>query len=198
MPDEVAKMGATFAEHHARSSALDAYLVAGETEGTGSKIIVAATQLVRFPAEKEIPNYGQTENFFAQSFIVDPMANRDYYREFAKYFQFLSGVTPVRFGLDNSRSGVAENARVLFRTEAKCWLGTEQDLPPRPKHSTIASLESRWFGHRRSNLTVNRTQTGWSGEVAMGRLQAKDTRICSDELWMGTALAQTINLEAKV
>lgn len=193
-PDEISKMGAPTALQleepllSVQLAAPDERLCLGEA---------ATVTTVLYEPPESIPDYGRLPYLN----MIEPGANKDYYRELAAYKLERCRVAGLRFALTNSGSRTAHDVRLeasLIESNVQAFLYDEYEIPVSPASSFLARSLGTPVGALNPDLTVEQLPGNWRVVAEFGKCQPKQLVFTSDVLYIGGASSGTIELECKI
>lgn len=196
-PDEIARMGANTAARR-QVPTLDLQFANRQTgEGLGQEITMESVVL-NMPDHSEIPDLGSKTSRF---FLSEPMANSDYYREYADFFSERAFFHPVRFLLRNTGPVLLTNARLFISVanESELSFCTEEDLPDSPrKFHSISPLSEYSFGDTRTTyINIESHDDHCEISILFGNIQP-GAASRSHDLYIGSAKTQHMVIEGLV
>lgn len=206
-PEEIARMGVVGTGFSTRPSAK--LLVIDRSLGKpleGDPVTIDKPTWIDVPPPDEIPDYapgiGPNISTGLRAVVrqVDPLANRDYYRELATYAQ--TGLCfPVCLALENSGEVVIHDANLQFELDDSGRIFefmSSADRPPQPQSSTLLNLPDVANFH--SDVIVRREGGRWKVLGNFGKVQPGTSVRLSDDLLVGcrSSLPQTVSIRGSV
>jgi len=198
-PDEIARMGAV-ATARSGQPVLEFEFSDPETrERFGSKADLVSKSL-EFPRSTSIPLYGEAnETPWGISIgSMDPMRNRDYYRELAAYLRDSTYLCSIGIALNNPSTNVAEDAIVTLTANANGFsMLHPNDVPHRP--TTMLFLG----GRPRAPLQAQRVEVSKFGSrfqvrALIGNVQPGTTGWAIEPFLVGSRESMTIPVEVEI
>lgn len=201
-PDEIARMGQALGEHLRPRPLLVPRI------GTGSDwtdfveaVNFEATKPI-LPDIKRLPDYSPPE---ATGPLGVPMyiglthTNRSFYRERAEYLRFHAKLRPVRFVLRNEGTALASGVKLVSELidpnhSIELVLGSDQPEVARREWLPFDSIRPNSALVKLPDVEVIRTHAGWTIVAHFGKIQAKDTTVTSEQLFVGVTQSRRIEL----
>jgi len=199
-PDEVSRMGsdailATGAEPRLSVDLGDAR--SGTLAGGVVSIVVLNLEI---PEEGEIPDYKEAGK---AAITLDYLthANRNFYRELAKYVRETEQVRGFNVAVENSGDVVANGVRVIFETEDSAGrVIFKRRKPAYPEAKQLGYLLPQVaIPHARGpEIEIERAGAIWRIEIPIGKIQAKDRVWRRSRLYIGARESIDFTLHARV
>ena len=191
LPDEIARMGSSDNGEIKKLPKLKAYIVSGEHDEIQLDSIDQTVMLAKTPGKDEFPKYGEP-NYPPQfrhltiSSSLPGGKNKDYYSEFSEYFRQIQSFFAIKIGVKNDGNLVARDVRVVAdfqRLPEGSDVIHERHIPDRPKAETnfsyIHNIKRVPAIH---HLSVKTIPEGYRANFDFGKLQSKDSLVCSERL----------------
>jgi hypothetical protein len=193
LPDEIASMGSSDNGEVKKSPKLKAFIVSGEHDEIQLDSIERSVILANIPGKDEFPKYGEPDypTQFRQLAIRSSLLggkNKGYYSEFAEYFRQIQSFFALKIGVKNDGNLVARDVRTVVDFQGLpegSVIFHERHLPDRPKAETD-------FLHIRNlnrppavyDLSIKTIPEGYRANFDFGKLQSKDSLVCSEHLYL--------------
>jgi hypothetical protein len=137
--------------------------------------------------------------------MYSPMmhVDSDFYRDRAEYFRFGSKLRPIRFSVRNDGTALASGVKLVIRVDDPEHViefvpGSDQPKPPRREWSPLDNIRPISLSQPAPDIEVVRTNAGWTITAFFGKIQAKDSAVTSDELFIGRLTSGTVALPSSV
>lgn len=203
LPDEIAKMGDPTGVVYSK----EPKLVWGFADPKNNKEMGQTINIknVNLNMPSDLPDYGVQALKINQMLSFkqpDFMKNKDYYRELASFYQKRYYFAPVAFYLFNDSPTVATDVNIeMICTNPKNVMDIIEydEMPTKPSEMSygISGIRPIAFAQNRK-VHVKRVGVDWSITIAMGKVQPKQTILCSENIYIGslvnfsTTIATTI------
>ena len=130
----------------------------------------------------------------------------DFFRERAEYWRFCAKLRPIRFAVRNEWTAIASGVKLTTHVADPAHSLEFQLGSDRPKQPRRERLPIDYIGFNRSvpmnqvgpDIEILKTSAGWSISACFGKIQAKDTKLTSEKLFMGMAQSGTIELQVVI
>lgn len=173
-PDEISRMGAVQVAETARPELLLCFVDVESREELGTNVEIEVVNL-DLPDEGSIPDYG-TSGIGPFGSIPRPFANRDFYRDLAKYLDHRSSVCEIPLLVANVGSVPAIDIALRARIDdplSLVRLLDERDREEQPTTSWYPGIVSMPFSHAQERYRIERTGDSWALERIIGKVQPK-------------------------
>ena len=208
LPDEIARMGQAVSD----SLKLQPILVPRlATSSDWSNLIEAESfEAVHLNSLeiKSLPDYsppaptdlsGRTVYSFGRT-------NSDFFRERAEYWRFCAKLRPIRFAVRNEGTAIASGVKLTTQVadpthSLEFQLGSDRPKQPRRERLPIDYLGFNRpvpMNHVGPDIEILKTSAGWTICAYFGKIQAKDTKLTSEHLFMGMARSGSIELRVVI
>jgi hypothetical protein len=205
-PDEIARMGQAVSEGLKLRPLLVPRLATGSD---WSNLVEAATfEAVHLnPLEiKSLPDYSPpapTGPFGIQIYSPLGHTNSDFYRDRAEYLRFGAKLRPIRFAVHNEGTALASGVKLTTHVadpshSLEFSLGSNRPKKPRREWSPIDHIRPVSMNQMAPDIEIAETKTGWTINAYFGKIQAKDTRLTSEQLFVGMTQSGTTELPVSV
>jgi hypothetical protein len=204
-PDEIARMGQAFGESLTLKPLLAPLLATGSDWSDFAEATSFETTRLLHPDITTLPDYsapragGPLGMMNASMTQVDP----DYYRDKAEYFRFALKLKPVRFSVRNDGTALASGVKLVIRVDDPEHMiefisGLNQPKSPRKEWSPLQSIRPISFNKPKQDIEVIRTNAGWTVNAFFGKIQAKDSAVTLNELFVGRLTSGVVKLPVSV
>jgi hypothetical protein len=205
-PDEIAQMALAQADRDQSRPDLSPLIASGVDWSTLNTTVAFETIYLAHPNIQSLPDYApprSADSFGVISATLAKWPNADFYRQQAHYLRSREMLRPIRFAVRNSGKSVASNVKVVFdfRDEVHaCKFVLGDDFPgvPQREHNFADRFPQLLAGRKASDIAVTKKTHGWEIVATLDRIQAKDTKLTSDQLFIGLAASQTVALTARI
>lgn len=203
LPDEIARMGQAVSDGLKPKPLLVPRLA---TNSDSSNLIEVGTfEAVHLNSLeiKSLPDYSlpAPTDISGKKIYSIGRANPDFFRERAEYYRFCAKLRPIRFAVRNEGNAIASGVKLTIHVAdsvhtLEFQLGSNQPKQPRREWSTIDGLMSRSVSMNQvgPDIEILKTSAGWTICAYFGKIQAKDTKLTSEKLFVGMAHSGTIEL----
>lgn len=201
-PDEIARMGLAASDGFKLRPLLIPKIATGsDFTGLSEVAKFQAVQPINLEIES-LPDYSTTNLHHPAgtlSYISVRHDNADYYRDRAEYLRFLTKMRPIRFAICNEGTALASGVKLTAHISdpahlLEFTLGSSKPREPRKKWSPLDTLMPSSMSKTASDIEVTKTNEGWKISAYFGRIQAKDTKLTSEQLFVGMSQSGTIEL----
>ena len=204
-PDEIAKMGAAVDDSLRLRPLLVPMLASGADWTELTEAVAFETVCLRHPIIKDLPDYDPpAERGPFGMPTLSPMShtNRDFFRERAEYLRFISKLRAVRFAVQNTGTALASGVKVTVQIDdpsnsVELILGSDRPGEPKKQWSSMDNIRPIAH-HPEPDVEVNRTKSGWTINAFLGKVQAKDTALSSELLYLGISSSASVELPVAV
>jgi hypothetical protein len=129
--------------------------------------------------------------------------NSDFYRERAEDVRFGAKLRPIRFSVRNEGTALASDVKLIAHIAdpthpLEFSLGSDRPKNPRREWSPIDNIRPISLNHVAPDIEVTETSAGWTISAYLGKIQAKDTRLTSEQLFVGMTQSGTTKLPVSV
>ena len=204
LPDEIARMGMFADDSATRCPLLTASLVYGEGNESSETNVQVETSPILVPSKDVIPSFAYPDVTVLGGLSIRSIspANPGYYRELAEYIWFRSTLRPFRLSVTNSGSAVAMDVKLVIDAqdpERNFELVHQSNRPERPKKDLLASARlSPKVNMPQHDVVCTYMRDRWRITVTLGKIQAKDTVVSREAIFIGTHKSGTLKLEANI
>lgn len=193
-PDEIARMGHAVSESLKPRPLLTPRLVTGSdwsnlsestTFETSRLINLDINSLPDYSPPLPTGPYGMPISFRLEH------PNSDFYRDRAEYLRFSAKLRPIRFAVRNEGTALASDVKLTtYITDSnhslEFSLGSDKPKKPLQEWSPIASIRPISINQASPDIEIIETTAGWTINAYFGKIQAKDTKLTSEKLFVGT------------
>lgn len=128
--------------------------------------------------------------------------NYDYYRDKAEYLRYYSLLRPVRFAVANNGTAVANDVKVVMMVadpNRELEVSHQRKRPGYPETNILfdPNRVSR-LKEKPSDVECAYVRDGWRITVKLGKIQAKDTVVSQESLYLGRRASGIIELATSV
>jgi len=203
LPDEIARMGQAVSDGLKPKPLLVPRLA---TNSDWSNLIeVGSFEAVHLNSLeiKSLPDYSlpAPTDISGKTIYYIGRANSGFFRERAEYYRFCAKLRPIRFAVRNEGNAIASGVKLTIHVAdsvhtLEFQLGSNQPKQPRMEWSPIDGLMSRTVSMNQvgPDIDILKTSAGWTICAYFGKIQAKDTKLTSEKLFVGMAHSGTIEL----
>lgn len=191
LPDEIASMGSSDNGEIKKSPKLKAFIVSGEHDEIQLDSIIQSVLLVKIPGKDEFPTYGEPDYppQFRHLAITSTLLggkNKGYYYEFAEYVRQIHSFFALKIGVKNEGNLVARDVRAVVDFQGLpegSVVFHERRIPERPKPETdVPYLHNFNNAPAIYDLSIKTIPEGYRANFDLGKLQSKDSLVCSEYL----------------
>jgi hypothetical protein len=205
-PDEIARMGHAASEGLRPRPLLIPQLA---MNSDWSNLVEGATfetvQLIH-PEIKNLPDYSRSESsgpFGMPIYSSFRHTNSDFYRERAEYLRFGAKLRPIRFCIRNEGTAPASDVKLITHIadpthDLEFSLGSDRPKAPRREWSPIDNIRPISMNQAPPDIEITKTSAGWTISAYFGKIQAKDTRLTSEQLFVGMTQSGSTKLSVSV
>jgi hypothetical protein len=204
-PDEIARMGQAVSENIKPKPILVPQLATGTDWSEHVEIATFEATHLKCPEIATLPDYSEPRSSGPYGIHIPTghYANSSFYRDRAKHLQFRAKLRPIRFCVRNDGTALASGVKFSVQISdpahsVELKLGSNRPEMPSREWSPIFSAKSMAEHHPIPDIDFVRTKAGWAITVHFGRVQAKDTLISSEELFLGIAESGSIQLSVSI
>lgn len=205
-PDEIARMGQAVSERLKLRPLLVPRLATGSDWSELVETTKFETISLKHPEIKSLPDYPrpQPTGLFGMSVISSiEHTNSDYYRDRVRYLRFGSKLRPIRLSVRNEGTALASGVKFIIQItdparSIELALGSDRPEKPRREWSLIDNIRPISMNKDAPDIEVTRTNSGWTITAYFGKVQAKDTAITLEELFIGTSTSGVVELPVSV
>lgn len=205
-PDEIARMGQATSAGIRPRPILVPQLVTGTDWSEFVTATAFETVVLNQPDIKCLPDYSpeQPTGPFGISIRTSLQYNNsDFYRDRAEYLRIRSKLRPIRFGVRNDGTALASGVKLTMQISdpthlVELVLRSDLPTPPRREWSPIDNIRPITASLVTPDIQVTRTNAGWTVSAQFGKVQAKDTAVTSEELYVGTTKTDSVDLLVSV
>jgi hypothetical protein len=205
-PDEVARMGQAFGEGLKLKPLLTPMLATGSDWSELTESTSFESMSLLLPDIKDLPDYSprrETGPFGMAMYLPMMHVDSDFYRDRAEYFRFGSKLRPIRFSVRNDGTALASGVKLVIRVDdpehvIEIVPGSDQPKPPRREWSPLDNIRPISLSQPAPDIEVVRTNAGWTITAFFGKIQAKDSAVTSDELFIGRLTSGAVALPSSV
>jgi hypothetical protein len=205
-PDEIARMGAMVVDSIRPRPLLVPRLSTGSDWNDLADTIEFESVCLIHPPIKELPDYippPREQGPFGSSVIFPTtFPNYDFYRNRAKYLRFYSKLRAIRFAVENSGTALASGVKIIAHIDdpdnsIELVLGSNS--PKKPKRDRLPIDDIRPVSRQTApDIDLTRTRTGWIVTAFIGKIQAKDTALSSERLFVGLPSSGNVRFSVTV
>ena len=200
-PDEIIKMGFFHSGNPITPVALSIQFANTSKHLLLGKNTNIATKNYTLPSKDEIPDYRSGISMGHFEYDIG-MGNRDYYREFAHYFQITNAVKPINFAIKNDGDITANDVNIEIRIEdeeRRLFLFDEHHYPDRPQSSSIFKFENIINANKiNPDIQIDYFGNHWLVRVVVRKAQPKSMVFTESCLYLGAKQKTTVNLKATI
>jgi hypothetical protein len=198
-PDEIAKMGAAINDGLRSRPLLVPLLASGADWTELTEMVAFETVCLRHPVIKDLPDYDpRTDSGPFGMPVLSSMwhINRDFFRERAEYLRSSAKLRAVRFAVRNTGTALASGVKVAVQIDdpsnsVELILGSDRPKRPKTQWSPMANI--RPIAQQRTpDVELKRTKSGWTVNALIGKVQAQDTALTSELLYIGVASSGSV------
>lgn len=205
-PDEVARMGQAIGEGLRLKPLFTPMLATGSDWSELAETTSFETASLLHPDIKDLPDYSprrETGPFGMAMYSPGTHIDSDFYRDRAEYFRFASKLRPIRFSVRNEGTALASGVKLVTRVDDPEHViefvpGSDRPKPPRREWSPLDNIRPISLNQPTPDIEVVRTNAGWTISAFFGKIQAKDSAVTSDELFVGRLTSGAVELPSSV
>lgn len=204
-PDEIARMGQAVGEALTLRPLLIPRLAIGSDWSNLVEVATFEAVHLNHPEIKGLPDYSPdapTGPFGNRVFSINHTNSR-FYRERAEYVRFAAKLRPIRFGVRNEGTALAAGVKLISHItdpahSLEFALGSNKPAKPRREWSPVDNMRPISMNQKTPDIEVTETNAGWTITAHFGKIQAKDTRLTSDQLFVGMTQSGIAQLPVSV
>lgn len=205
-PDEIARMGLAVGEELKRRPILTPLLSTGADWFNLAETASFDAVYLRHPEITSLPDYSPTNSadpFGIKLYSAFQHPNSDFFRDRAEYLRFGAKLRPVRFAVRNEGTALASGVKIVVQVvdpthSIEFALGSKRPKKPNKEWSPIDNIRPISINHPAPDITISKTNAGWTIIAYLGKIQAKDTALTSDQLFVGMSHSGRAELPASV
>jgi len=202
-PDEIARMGMAASEHLKPQP----HLTSGFSTSADSlellKIIHFEIINLSLPELDTIPDYIEprpSSPFGFSHYQLSSMENSDFYRERAEYIRFHSKLRPIKIGVNNEGNAISSGTKLRAQIEDpehinEILVASRSPRKPKKRWPPTDNIRPISFNQKQPDIELTKTKNGWTINAYLGKIQAKDTSLTSEQLYIGTSKNGKIKLD---
>ncbi len=200
-PEEIIKMGFFHSGNPVTPVALSIQFANSSKHLLLGKNANIATKNYMLPSRDEIPDYRSGISMGHFEYDIG-MGNKDYYREFAHYFQITNAVKPINFAIQNDGDITANDVNIEIRIEdeeRRLFLFDEHRYPDRPQSGKMLKIETIINASKiNPDIQIDYYGNHWLAKVSVRKTQPKSTVFTESCLYLGAKQKTTVNLKATI
>lgn len=158
------------------------------------------------PEIKELPDYSPPERTGQFGMSIQTSfrhTNSDFYRERAEYVRFGAKLRPMRLGIRNEGTALASGIKLVTQIADPDHLiefavGSKRPKKPQRHWSPIDNIGPVSMNQVAPDIEVIETSAGWTITAYFGKVQAKDTRVTDEQLFVGMIRSGMTDLPVSV
>lgn len=205
-PDEIARMGQAASTGIRPRPILVPQLATGTDWSEFVTAIAFDTVVLNHPEIKCLPDYSPKQLTGPFEISIHPgfqYNNSDFYRDRAEYLRTHSKLRPIRFCVRNDGTALASGVKFTMQisdSSHSVEFLLKSDLPKKPRRewSPIGNIRPITSSLVAPDIQVTRTNAGWTISAQFGKVQAKDTAVTSEVLYVGTEKTGSVDLPVSV
>jgi hypothetical protein len=205
-PDEIARMGQAVSEGLKLRPLLTPLLAIGSDWSELAQAVTFEAVQLNQPAIKHLPDYSPSEptGLFGMSIHTSfRHTNSNFYRERAEYVRFGAKLRPMRFGIRNEGTALASGVKLITQITDPAHLlefavGSKRPRKPQREWSPIDNIRPISMNQASPDIEVTETNAGWTISAYFGKVQAKDTRLTEEQLFVGMIRSGMTDLPVSV
>lgn len=191
LPDEIASMGSSDNGEDKKLPKLEAFIVSGEHDEIQLDSIDQSVILAKVPEKDEFPKYGEPDyppqfRHLAMTSSLLGGKNKHYYSEFSEYFRQIHSFFALKIGVKNDGNLVARDVRAVVDFQGLpegSVVFHERQIPNCPKTETnFPYLHNLNKAPAIYDLNIKTIPDGYRANFDFGKLQSKDSLVCSEHL----------------
>ena len=204
LPDEIARMGVLIDEASSRSPQLSSNIVCGGGDERSATSLELRTEPLIPPANDTIPSFKFPGSNVADGLSIRSMipANEEYYKQLAEYVRFHSALRPFRLSVSNAGTAVAMDVKLVIEAidpERKFELVHQSDKPERPRKESLATIGMlSKISSPKPDVECAYSRDRWRIKVTLGKIQAKDTVVSSNVIFVGANSSGELKFDVKI
>jgi hypothetical protein len=192
-PDEIARMGQAVSESLKPRPLLTPWLATGSDWSSLSESVTFETLRLINLDIKCLPDYSPPSPTGPYGMPISfqlEHPNSGFYRDRAEYLRFGAKLRPIRFAVRNEGNALASDVKLTtYVTDTnhalEFSLGSDQPKTPRREWSPIDHLRPVSINQASPDIEIIETAVGWTINAYFGKIQAKDTKLTSEKLFVG-------------
>lgn len=203
-PDEIARMGQAVSEGLKLKPLLVPMLAIGSDWSELVEATTFKTVCLKHLEIESLPDYSppQPSGPFGMPLYFGH-TNSAFYRDRAEYLRFCSKLRPIRMAVRNDGTALASGVKFTIQVADPIHameLALESDRPkaPRREWSPIDNFRPISMSQETSDIEVTRTNAGWTISAYFGKVQAKDTSVTSEQLFVGLSTSGLVELPVSI
>jgi hypothetical protein len=161
---------------------------------------------LKHPEIKSLPDFSRSQRsgpFGMPAFSPLVDTNSDFYRDRAEYLRFGSKLRPIRLSVRNEGTALASGVKFTIQVtdpsrSIELALGSDRPKKPRREWSPLYDIQPISMNKAAPDIEVTRTNSGWTITAYFGKVQAKDTAVTLEELFVGTSTSGLVELPVSV
>lgn len=206
-PDEIARMGQALSENLKPRPFLVPRIATGSDWSTLVEVANFESMRLIHPEINSLPDYSPhvpTGPFGEPLHLSIGHTNQSFYRERAEYLRFYAKLRPIRLALRNEGTALASGTKLVAELADPAHaiefvLGSDQPNVPRREWSHLYNIKPISMNNLSSpDIEVIKTKAGWTIVSYFGKVQAKDTAVTSEQLFVGVTQSGRIEFPITV
>lgn len=196
--DEISLMGNAIVEAQNHSASLDAFLVSGVHNEVVVKRVTA--KLTNAIVPTNLPDYGISNlRNMPVSLSID-LANRDYYREKAKYIRDISRMRGFGIGIRNSGTIPAKDVKVVFEIQKSSSLKIvhESRVPEKPQQDNFSKALPSFMGKESPDIFIKEMPQAWKITCHLGKIQPKDFKVTKNYFFISAGESGILEMKGEI
>jgi hypothetical protein len=204
LPDEIARMGQAVSDGLKLAPILVPRLATSSDWSNLTEIETFEAVHLNSLEIKSLPDYSPpaSTDLSGRTLYSIGRTNSDYFRDRAEYLRFSAKLRPIRFAVCNEGTAIASGVKLSSHVadpahSLEFQLGSDRPKQPRREWLPIDYLRSNKIvsmNQMGPDIEVLKTSAGWTICAYFGKIQAKDTKLTSEQLFMGMTKSGTIEL----
>lgn len=188
LPDEVADMGSSDYVEVKTSPKLKVFVASGEHDEIQQGGIEQSVVRAEIPKTGLFPKYGDMEEFGLPNAAWANLQgyNSEYYSEYATFYKEFISLSILKFGVENIGNLVARDVKVVMDFQGLpegSVIFHQRELPELPKaKNRYSPLQNMRVTPCVYDLNIKTILGGYRATMSFGKIQSKDSKICSELL----------------
>lgn len=205
-PDEIARMGQAVSESLKLRPLLIPQLASGSDWSNLTETTTFETLRLINLDIKSLPDYSPPKSTGPYGMPISFQLghpNSDFYRDRAEYLRFGAKLRPIRFAVRNDGSALASDVKLTtYVTDSnhslEFSLSSDRPKKPRREWSPMDNIRPISINQAPPDIEIIETTAGWTINAYFGKVQAKDTKLTSEQLFVGMNQSGTSKLPISV
>jgi len=205
-PDEIARMGQAVSDGLKLKPLLVPMIAIGSDWSELVETTTFETVCLKHPDIDSLPDYSPPQSsgpYGMPVYSLFGQTNSAFYRDRAEYQRFRLKLRPIRMAVRNDGTALASGVKFTIQVADPIHaieLALESDRPkaPRREWSPIDNIRPISMNQETPDIELTRTNAGWTISAYFGKVQAKDTSVTSEQLFVGASTSGLVELPVSI